>query len=61
MTLETTSSFVDLGLSDQLLKAVEEAGYSKPTPIQEIASDINGDGLLNVLDVVLIVNLALDN
>jgi len=35
VTLETTSSFVDLGLSNELLKAVEEAGYSKPTPIQE--------------------------
>ena len=26
--------FADLGLSDELLKAVEEAGYSEPTPIQ---------------------------
>lgn len=27
-------TFADLGLSDELLKAVEEAGYSTPTPIQ---------------------------
>ncbi len=27
-------SFADLGLSDDLLKAVEEAGYTEPTPIQ---------------------------
>ena len=26
--------FADLGLSDELLQAVEEAGYSEPTPIQ---------------------------
>ena len=26
--------FADLGLSDELLKAVEESGYSEPTPIQ---------------------------
>ncbi|MBA3896252.1 MAG: DEAD/DEAH box helicase [Sphingomonadaceae bacterium] len=27
-------SFADLGLSDELLRAVNEAGYSEPTPIQ---------------------------
>src|SRR5918995_1856039 len=27
-------TFADLGLSDQLLRAVEESGYSDPTPIQ---------------------------
>jgi superfamily II DNA/RNA helicase len=27
-------SFADLGLSDQLLRAVEESGYTEPTPIQ---------------------------
>jgi len=27
-------SFADLGLSDELLRAVDEAGYSEPTPIQ---------------------------
>ncbi|MET0360855.1 MAG: DEAD/DEAH box helicase, partial [Sphingobium sp.] len=27
-------NFADLGLSEELLKAVEEAGYSTPTPIQ---------------------------
>ena len=26
--------FADLGLSDQLLKAVSDAGYEEPTPIQ---------------------------
>jgi superfamily II DNA/RNA helicase len=30
-------TFADLGLSDQLLSAVEEAGYSEPTPIQSQA------------------------
>ena len=30
-------SFADLGLSDQLLRAVNESGYSEPTPIQEQA------------------------
>ncbi len=29
--------FADLGLSDKLLQAVEAAGYSEPTPIQEQA------------------------
>src|SRR3546814_11752931 len=27
-------SFADLGLSEELLRAVNEAGYDKPTPIQ---------------------------
>ena len=27
-------NFADLGLSDELLRAVDEAGYSEPTPIQ---------------------------
>ena len=27
-------SFADLGLSDELLQAVEAAGYTEPTPIQ---------------------------
>ncbi|HEX9932876.1 MAG TPA: DEAD/DEAH box helicase [Allosphingosinicella sp.] len=30
-------TFADLGLSDQLLRAVEESGYSEPTPIQRQA------------------------
>ncbi|MET1754608.1 DEAD/DEAH box helicase [Novosphingobium sp. RD2P27] len=30
-------NFADLGLSDKLLQAVEEAGYTTPTPIQEQA------------------------
>ena len=29
--------FSDLGLSPEVLKAVEDAGYSQPTPIQEQA------------------------
>ncbi|HIC79880.1 MAG TPA: DNA helicase, partial [Kiloniellaceae bacterium] len=29
--------FEDLGLSPEVLKAVEEVGYSTPTPIQEKA------------------------
>eukprot|EP00752_Nemacystus_decipiens_P000908 g908.t1 len=31
------TKFADLGLSDQLLRAVTDAGYEKPTPIQEKA------------------------
>ncbi|MDQ3477863.1 MAG: DEAD/DEAH box helicase [Pseudomonadota bacterium] len=30
-------SFADLGLSDQLLRAVEDSGYADPTPIQRAA------------------------
>jgi superfamily II DNA/RNA helicase len=30
-------SFAELGLSDQLLRAVEESGYNEPTPIQRQA------------------------
>ena len=30
-------SFADLGLSEEVLKAVTDAGYSEPTPIQEKA------------------------
>jgi superfamily II DNA/RNA helicase len=30
-------NFADLGLSDELLRAVEEAGYAEPTPIQASA------------------------
>ncbi|WP_370287260.1 DEAD/DEAH box helicase [Roseomonas sp. HF4] len=31
------TTFADLGLSDELLRAVEESGYVHPTPIQEAA------------------------
>ncbi|BCW89323.1 ATP-dependent RNA helicase RhlE [Alphaproteobacteria bacterium SO-S41] len=31
------TTFADLGLSDELLKAVEDTGYTTPTPIQEQA------------------------
>src|SRR5712692_6823107 len=30
-------SFADLGLSPEVLKAVDDAGYTQPTPIQEQA------------------------
>ena len=30
-------SFADLGLSDELLRAVTESGYDTPTPIQQQA------------------------
>ena len=33
-------NFADLGLSNEVLKAVSDAGYSKPTPIQEKAIPI---------------------
>src|SRR3546814_9991264 len=30
-------SFADLGLSDELLRAVEDSGYTEPTPVQRQA------------------------
>ncbi|HWI88165.1 MAG TPA: DEAD/DEAH box helicase, partial [Sphingomicrobium sp.] len=30
-------TFADLGLSDELLQAVEDSGYGEPTPIQRAA------------------------
>ncbi|WP_299014845.1 DEAD/DEAH box helicase [uncultured Polaribacter sp.] len=41
-------TFKDLGLSDAILKAVEEKGYTKPSPIQEkaIPHILNGKDLL---------------
>ena len=33
-------TFSDLGLSEELLRAVSDAGYSDPTPIQEQAIPI---------------------
>jgi superfamily II DNA/RNA helicase len=35
--VDERASFADLGLSDPILRAVEEAGYKHPTPIQEQA------------------------
>ena len=35
MTTEQSATFADLGLSDELLESVLEAGYEHPTPIQE--------------------------
>ena len=32
-----TTTFADLGLSDALLRAIADAGYEHPTPIQEKA------------------------
>jgi len=32
--LTPTQSFADLGLSEDVLRAVADAGYEKPTPIQ---------------------------
>ena len=31
------TKFVDLGLNEQILKAIDECGYDTPTPIQEQA------------------------
>ena len=36
-TLVTDSTFADFGLPSMLLKALEEAGYATPTPIQTAA------------------------
>jgi superfamily II DNA/RNA helicase len=43
-------TFADLGLSDQLLRAVEESGYSEPTPIQRgaIPSVLMGRDLIGI-------------
>jgi superfamily II DNA/RNA helicase len=43
-------SFADLGLSDELLRAVAEAGYSDPTPIQRqaIPSVLMGRDLIGI-------------
>ncbi|MGQ0559390.1 MAG: DEAD/DEAH box helicase [Sphingosinicella sp.] len=43
-------SFADLGLSDELLRAVEDAGYSDPTPIQRkaIPSVLMGQDLIGI-------------
>jgi superfamily II DNA/RNA helicase len=43
-------TFADLGLSDQLLRAVEESGYSDPTPIQRgaIPSVLMGRDLVGI-------------
>jgi superfamily II DNA/RNA helicase len=43
-------SFADLGLSDELLRAVSESGYSEPTPIQRqaIPSVLMGRDLIGI-------------
>ena len=43
-TPEKLASFADLGLRDELLKAVQEAGYSSPTPIQQQAIPVALEG-----------------
>ena len=40
----SNQSFEDLKLNRQLLNAIEEAGYKKPTPIQERAIPLIGNG-----------------
>ncbi|MCG8441679.1 MAG: DEAD/DEAH box helicase [Caulobacterales bacterium] len=43
-------TFKDLGLSPELLRAIDEAGYSEPTPIQEAAipEALNGRDVLGI-------------
>src|SRR5918993_4470397 len=43
-------SFADLGLSDQLLRAVEDSGYGEPTPIQKavIPSVLMGKDIIGI-------------
>ncbi|HEX8126518.1 MAG TPA: DEAD/DEAH box helicase [Allosphingosinicella sp.] len=43
-------SFADLGLSDELLRAVEESGYTDPTPIQKqaVPSVLMGRDLIGI-------------
>jgi len=42
--VETLIGFTDLGLRPELLKAVQEAGYSSPTPIQQKAIPLALEG-----------------
>lgn len=49
MTIETTPlNFTELGLSEPILRAIADAGYTTPTPIQQkaIPQVINGGDLL---------------
>jgi superfamily II DNA/RNA helicase len=43
-------TFADLGLSDELLRAVEDSGYNEPTPIQRAAipSVLMGKDLIGI-------------
>ena len=43
-------TFADLGLSDQLLRAVDDSGYPEPTPIQRAAipSVLMGKDLIGI-------------
>jgi hypothetical protein len=43
-------SFADLGLSDQLLRAIGDSGYDVPTPIQKgaIPSVLMGKDLIGI-------------
>src|SRR5205085_748514 len=46
----SSMSFADLGLSDELLRAVEESGYTDPTPIQKqaVPSVLMGRDLIGI-------------
>ena len=39
------TKFTDLGLSEQLLRAIADTGYDTPTPIQEQAIPVAMTGL----------------
>ena len=43
-------TFADLGLSDELLRAVTDSGYTEPTPIQQAAipSVLMGKDLIGI-------------
>ena len=43
-------TFADLGLSDQLLRAIDDSGYAEPTPIQRgaIPSVLMGRDLVGI-------------
>ena len=47
-------SFAQLGLSDEALRAIADAGYSEPTPIQERAIPVvlQGRDLFGVAQLV---------
>src|SRR6476659_1154513 len=47
-------TFADLGLSDELLRAVDDSGYGEPTPIQRAAipSVLMGKDLIGIAQTV---------
>ena len=34
-------------------------GFATPTEIQSCAADVNGDGIVDILDIVMMVNIVI--